>query len=121
MQRFTADTANTITFDLVTTEGVSIVGGTVTAYLVADSGTNAAKWFRTSDDTWQAAEASAGTATYKGGSSWQIAIDAAAWDTGVKYTAYCIESGNLNIEYSDSITEMGSIETTIEIEETSVS
>ena len=121
MQRFTAAVANTITVDMIAKlDGSAIIVGVVTVYLVADTGTNAGKWFRASDSSWQAAEASAGTATYKGGCAWQISITASAWTAGVSYSVYGKESGNLNILYTDNLIEHG-VETTIEIEETSVS
>jgi len=103
MQYFTTGQANIVVADLVSKTGDAIIAGTVNFYLVAVTGANAGKWFRASDSSWQAAEASAGSATYKGGSQWQLSIVTEAWTAGVHYSLYTKESGDLNIPYSDII------------------
>ena len=106
MQRFTAATANKLTVDMTAkASGDAITTGTVTAYLIADSGTNTGKWWRASDSTWQAAEASAGTMAFKGGASWQVSVVAGAWVAGTRYTVYGTESGALHIPYSETVIE----------------
>lgn len=109
MQRFTAAAANTLTADMVAiATGANITAGTVTGYLIADSGDNAGKWWDASGSTWSATEVSAGAMTFKSKSSWQVSIAAGAWDVGVKYTFYGTESGALNIQYSETVIEIGS-------------
>lgn len=104
MQTFTAGRANTVFLDVVAkASGDAITAGTVNFYLVAKDGGNAGKWFRASDSSWQAAEASAGEATYKGGAAWSLSIAAAAWLSGVNYFLYAKESGDLNIVYNEHL------------------
>jgi hypothetical protein len=110
MQTFNSGQANTVIADLVAkSDGSAITAGTANFYLVALSGDNAGKWFRASDSSWQAAEASAGAAAFKGSSQWQLSIVAAAWTAGVKYSLYAKESGNLNIPYSDIVADQADI------------
>jgi hypothetical protein len=104
MQTFTAGQANTVFLDVVAkASGSAITSGTVNFYLIAKDGDNAGKWFRASDSSWQAAESSAGQATYKGGAAWSLSIAAAAWLSGVNYISYAKESGNLNIVYNEHL------------------
>jgi len=105
MQLFTPASANIVTLDMVAkASGSAITSGTVTFYLKAKTGANAGKWFRASDSSWQASEASAGAATYSNGDAeWSLSITSAAWIDGVKYSLYGKESGSLNIPYSDSL------------------
>ena len=123
MQRFVASTDNIVTVDMVkkgpTNSGDPIVSGTVNAYLVANSGVNVGKWWNSSTETWSATEVSAGLATFKGGSSWQLTVIDDAWITGVTYSVYGTESGGLHVPYSEAVAEAsaGVIETSIEIEE----
>lgn len=106
MQSFIAGTANTLTADIVArADGTPITSGTVTFYLMAQTGANAGKWFQTSDDSWQATEQSAGTGTHKSDGHWSCSIDAAAWTTGIRYYFYAKESGNLHIPYGEEIHE----------------
>ena len=100
MQTFNAGQVNTVKMDVVAkTSGDPITSGTVNFYLKAVTGDNAGKYFRASDSSWQAAESSAGVATYDCGSAWSLAIAATAWISGVDYQLYAKESGNLNIVY----------------------
>jgi len=97
MQTFTAGQANTVFYDCVNKlSGDPITAGTVNLYLVAKDGDNAGKWFKAADSSWSATEASAGEATYKGGAQWELEIAADAWDSGVTYSLYGRESGDLN-------------------------
>jgi len=94
-----------VTLDIIAkANGDPITSGTVNFYLLAITGTNAGKWFRGSDNSWQSSEAIADAASYKAGSLWQLSIVSAAWISGVIYNLYAKESGNLNIIYSDVIT-----------------
>ena len=100
MNTFNAGQNNTVKMDVVAkASGDPITTGTVNFYLKAVTGDNAGKYFRASDSSWQAAESSAGLATYDCGSAWSLAIAAAAWISGVDYQLYAKESGNLNIVY----------------------
>lgn len=97
-------------------DGSSITSGTVNEYIIADTGANAGKWFRGSDNSWQAAEAIAGAMTYKGGNVWQVSIVTNCWTAGVEYTRYQKESGDLNVvvpeklrcEYPQDLLRIGS-------------
>lgn len=104
MQSFSAAVANTVSADLVArADGTPILAGTVTFYLIALTGTNAGKWFKTSDDSWSAVEAEAGAGAHVADGHWTCSIDAAAWAVGVRYMLYAKESGNLHIPVSDTV------------------
>ena len=77
--------------------GDPITAGTVNFYLIADSGTNVGKWFKTSDNSWDAAEQVAGAGTHKADGTWQSSIDAEAWIDQASYTLYAKESGDLHV------------------------
>lgn len=110
MNTFKAAQANTVYLDIAAlATGEAITSGTVNFYLIAVDGANAGKWFRASDSSWQAAESSAGAATYKGGVAWSLSIAAAAWTAGVKYILYGKESGNLGVVYSEDYSDEGQI------------
>ena len=107
MQSFIAATANTIHADVIAkASGAPITSGTVNFYLIALSDTNAGKWFRTSDNTWQASESIAAVGTHKADGHWTASIDADAWETHVRYLLYVKESGDLHIAYSEEIVEV---------------
>jgi hypothetical protein len=107
MQSFTAGQANTVYADvLAKADGEPIISGTVNFYLLALSGDDAGKWFRTSDDSWQAFESIAAVGTHKADGHWTASIDSAAWVTEVRYMLYAKESGNLHIAYSEEIVEI---------------
>jgi hypothetical protein len=78
-------------------DGTPIVAGTVNFYLIAITGTNAGKWFRGSDSSWQAAEAIAGAMAHRSDGHWYVSLAAAAWIDGVEYEEYGKESGNLHV------------------------
>lgn len=80
-----------------------ITSGTVNFYLVPDSGTNAGKWFRGSDTSWQAAEAIAGAATHKADGHWQLSVPSGAWTAGISYLLYPKEDGDLHIPIDDVV------------------
>jgi len=104
MQTYTAEAANTMSLDVIAkATGAAITAGTVNFYLIALNGDNSGKWYRAADETWQAAEASAGASTYKGGALWQLEIAAAAWINGVSYSLYAKETGSLNVVYTEQI------------------
>lgn len=107
MQSFTPAVANTLHIDMVArADGTPIVAGTVNVYVVALTGTNAGKWFKASDDSWSATQASSGTATHKADGHWTCVVDAACWTAGVRYFMYAKESGDLHIPYSEEIIKM---------------
>lgn len=103
MQAVKAGQANVLTFDAVAVDGTAIVSGTVTSHLRAINGVNADKWFRSSDSTWQVAEASAGNMAFVANSLWDVSIVSAAWTTGIVYTFYGKESGGLHIPYNEQV------------------
>lgn len=93
-----------LTLDCVArASGAPIIAGTVTFYLKALSGTNAGKWFRASDSTWQAAEAVAGIGTHSSDGHWEVTVSTDAWIEGVRYDLYLKESGNLHIPVKDRV------------------
>lgn len=92
--------ANTVGATLVAiADGSPITAGVANFYLIAMSGANIGKWFKTADDTWDVAEQVAATGTHKARGQWTASIDAAAWTDGVRYRLYAQESGALSIGY----------------------
>jgi hypothetical protein len=92
--------ANTVEAALVAkATGSAITSGVVTFQVMALSGSHAGKWWSAATSAWSAVEASAGTATYKGGATWTLSIAAGAWAEGVRYALYPKESGGLHIPY----------------------
>ena len=107
MQSFVAASANTLHIDMVAkADGEPITAGTVNVYVVALTGSNAGKWFKTSDDSWAATESSSGAATHKADGHWTCSVDAACWTAGVRYFMYAKESGDLHIPYSEEVIDI---------------
>ena len=84
-------------------DGDPITSGTVNAYLVAIDGANAGKWFRGSDQSWQAAEAIAAVASHKGDAEWLAAVHADAWTANLRYRLYFKEDGDLHIPGGEEV------------------
>jgi len=104
MQQAIPGQANTVRYDVVNkTTTDPITSGVVTAYLRCIDGDNAGKWWDAAGAVWSDTEASAGAMTYKGGSSWSVEIAAAAWLPGVSYDLYAVESGGLNLLYTEYV------------------
>jgi hypothetical protein len=111
--------ANVLSASIVAkADGSPIIVGTVNAYVIADTGANAGKWFKTSDNSWSATEAVSGVCAFKGGSIWDVSVDAECWTAGIEYTAYYVESGGLNVigsperyrcEYPQDLLRIGSV------------
>ena len=98
--------ANTRTRSLVArADGTPITAGTVNYYLIANTGTNAGKWYKATDNSWDANEAIAfATMEHKADGVWSALVDALAWPTaGVEYTEYAKESGDLHVPTSAMI------------------
>ncbi len=94
--------ANVRTQDLVLkSTGGPIVAGTVNYYLIALTGANAGKWFKNSDNSWNAAETVCGTMTFKADGHWSISVNATAWVQNVEYVEYARENGDLHIPVSN--------------------
>ena len=85
------------------TNGDPITAGTVNFYLKALTGDNAGKWYRGSDQTWQASESIAGSATHGGDGHWELSLGYAVWTKDVHYLAYAKESGDLHIPVEKDI------------------
>ena len=68
------------------TTGGPITGGTVNHYLKALTGANAGKWWRASDNTWQAGE-TANPMVHQSDGHWVLDIAASPWTDGVHYRA----------------------------------
>jgi len=80
-------------------DGSPITTGTVNYYLKCKSGTNAGKWWRNSDQTWQASE-TANAMTHDADGHWDILLTAGAsgpFVAGVRYREYVKEGGNLHV------------------------
>jgi len=76
--------------------GAPVTGGTVNYYLLARSGANAGKWWRDSDQTWQAAE-TANPMTHLADGHHEIDLTASPFTSGLRYLEYVKESGNLHV------------------------
>ena len=80
-------------------DGSPITAGTVNYYLKCKSGTNAGKWWRDSDQSWQATE-TANAMTHDVDGHWDVLLNAGAagpFVAGVRYREYVKESGNLHV------------------------
>jgi hypothetical protein len=98
MQTVLVGQANVVVLPVVAkATGGPITLGTVNFYLVDEDGTNAGKWYRGSDTSWQAAESVAGVATHKADGHWRLSLPSAVWEQNVNYTLYAKESGDLHI------------------------
>lgn len=79
--------------------GDPVTMGTVNYYLKCKSGDDAGKWWRNSDQSWQAAE-TANAMTHDADGHWDILLSAGAagpFVAGVRYREYVKESGNLHV------------------------
>lgn len=88
---------------LAKADGSAITAGTVNLYVYAETGANAGKWYRDSDDTWQATEAISKALTHVADGHWVGTVDAACWADGVEYLIYAKESGNLHVPCSTNV------------------
>lgn len=77
--------------------GDPITTGTVNFYLIDDTGPNAGKWYRGSDQTWQASESIAGAASHDSDGHWKLSLPSAVWTANAQYMLYGKESGDLHI------------------------
>jgi uncharacterized phiE125 gp8 family phage protein len=77
--------------------GNPITAGTVNFYLKAQTGTNAGKWWKGSNSTWDAAEQIAGAATHSSDGHWELSLASAVWTANVHYNLYGKESGDLHV------------------------
>lgn len=90
--------ANVLFLPLVAkADGTPITSGTVNFYLFALTGVNTGKWYRDSDDSWQAAEALCNTGIHVARGHWVISVSADAWTDEVQYLVYANENGDLSI------------------------
>jgi hypothetical protein len=107
MQSFTVGQANTLYVDMVAkATGSPIIVGTVNVYLMAKSGSNAGKWFRGSDNSWQSSESIAGAASHVSDGHWSVSIASEAWTSEINYVLYAKETGDLHIPYTDEVLEI---------------
>jgi len=96
--------ANIRTADLAArSDGAPITAGTVNLYLYALTGTNAGKWWRNSDDSWQGSEVIAVEASPVGDGHWKGSIHTGAWTADVEYLQYAKESGDLHVPISEQV------------------
>lgn len=81
-------------------DGSPITSGTVNYYLKALTGTNAGKWYRNSDSTWQASETASAMSYENADAEWSITLSSSPFGQGVAFIEYAKESGNLHIPQS---------------------
>jgi hypothetical protein len=114
-----AGQTNVLTADVVArADGTPIVSGTVTGYLQAKTGTNAAKWYKASDGSWAATEQSAGALTHVSDGHWALSLGTAVWTGGVLYSFYFKESTDLHIPVSlDVLCESTEAAFTLELQD----
>jgi len=98
MQTALAGQANILELLIVAkASGDPITSGTVNFYLVDKDGSNAGKWYRGSDQSWQSSESPAGAAAHRADGHWYLSLPAAVWTGNVRYRLYAKESGDLHI------------------------
>ncbi|MDM4015854.1 hypothetical protein [Roseiconus lacunae] len=76
--------------------GDPITSGTVNYYLRAKSGDNAGKWWRDSDQSWQAGSI-ANPMAHNDDGHWEIDLTESPFSDGVRYLEYVKESGDLHV------------------------
>ncbi len=76
--------------------GSAITSGTVNYYLKALTGANAGKWWKNSDQTWDAAETD-NAMTHQADGSWTINLAATPFADAILYLEYAKESGDLHV------------------------
>lgn len=104
MQDAFLEQANILELPIVAkASGDGITSGTVNFYLVDKDGTNAGKWYRGTDTSWQAAEAIAGAATHRVDGHWYLSFPSAVWERSVRYRLYAKEDGALHITVGEDI------------------
>jgi hypothetical protein len=103
MQTVFAGQANIVSLPIVKTDASPITTGTVNFYLKDKDGSNAGKWFRGSDESWQVALSIAGQASHDEDGHWSRSIPQSAWEYGTRYRLIGKESGNLHIPVGDDI------------------
>ena len=97
--------SNVLSLPLVAkANGSAITSGTVNFYLKAKDGTNAGKWYRGADTSWQGTEVLAGAGTYSDGDGgWELSLPSAVWTRNVAYRVYAKESGSLHIPVGENL------------------
>jgi len=107
MQSFIPGQANIITVDLINrSTGEPITAGTVIFYLKSLAGSQTGKWFRGSDNTWQAAEAGVGAASHESRGHWTCEIPASAWIANTRYEVYAVENTDIQIYFREDVVEL---------------
>lgn len=79
--------------------GSPITSGTVNLYIKNISGSNAGKWWRDSDQTWQATE-TANAMTHQADGHWTRTLASSPWANGDVTLEYAKESGDLHVPVS---------------------
>ncbi len=86
MQDAFLDQANILELPIVAkASGSAITSGTVNFYLVDKDGTNAGKWYRGADTSWQVVEAIAGVATHR------VDFPVQGWSVEIANTVFIYE------------------------------
>lgn len=103
MQEVFVNQANEVSLPVVNKDGTPVVSGTVNFYLKDKDGTNAGKWYRGSDTSWQSSLSIAGQATLDDDGHWHLTLPTAVWEYGTAYRLFAKESGDLHIPVGDNI------------------
>jgi hypothetical protein len=103
MQEVYFNQANEVALVMVAKDGTPITTGTVNFYLKDKDGSNAGKWYRGSDTSWQAAVSIAGAATHDEDGHWKLSLPTAVWEYGTRYRLIGKESGDLHIPVGDDL------------------
>ncbi len=77
-------------------DGSPITAGPVNYYLRAKSGANDTKYWRDSDETWQAVK-TANAMTHDDDGHWEIDLTSSPFADGIRYHEYVMESGDLHV------------------------
>jgi hypothetical protein len=81
------------------TTGNPVTSGTVNWYLKNITGSNAGKWWRNSDATWQLSE-TANAMTHQADGHWTITLNGSPWVDGDVSLEYAKESADLHVPIS---------------------
>ncbi len=110
METVYAGQTNVVTLPVAAKASGSGIIADVDFYLIDLDGTNAGKWYRGSDQTWQAAASIAGAATHKDDGHWILALVTGVWEKGTTYLLYAKESGGLHIPVESKLECKGKAE-----------
>ena len=82
---------------------MAITSGSVDFYLIDRDGSNAGKWYRGADPSWQAAESVAVQATHEANGHWKATIPSAVWEDATRYFLYAKDQADDHISIGADI------------------